>query len=136
MAGAFLLKFLVPAPSFDAAPAARRPSAPASVGQGHPDRGAGTFFLVWAVFATAVDDRGPFGKTAGLTIGLSIAFGILAIGPWTGAAMNPARWFGPALASGQWDDWCVWIVGPMAGAIVAGVAYWGLFLRDKEPATP
>jgi glycerol uptake facilitator-like aquaporin len=96
----------------------------------------GTFFLVWAVFATIVDDRGPFGTTAGFTIGLTITVGILAMGPWTGGAFNPARWFGPALASGHWDDWYVWIVGPIAGGVLAGVAYWFLFLKDKEPATP
>ena len=95
-----------------------------------------TFFLVFAVFGTAVDDRGPWNKTAGLTIGLVIAFDIMAFGPWTGAAMNPARWFGPALATGEWTDWWVWIVGPIAGAIVAAVLYWTVFLRDKEPATP
>jgi glycerol uptake facilitator-like aquaporin len=60
----------------------------------------------------------------------------MAFGPWTGAAMNPARWFGPALATGEWTDWWVWIVGPIAGAIVAAVLYWTVFLRDKEPATP
>jgi aquaporin TIP len=88
------------------------------------------------VFATAVDRRGPFTTTAGFTIGLTITFGILAIGPWTGAAFNPARWFGPALATGTWDNWWVWILGPIAGGIVAGVAYWGLFLRSSEPETP
>jgi glycerol uptake facilitator-like aquaporin len=95
-----------------------------------------TFFLVWAVFGTAVDDRGPFSKTAGLTIGLVIAFDILAFGPYTGAAMNPARWFGPALVSGNWDDWYVYIVGPLAGGVLAGLGYWYVFLRDREPATP
>ncbi len=97
----------------------------------------GTFFLVWAVFATIVDDRGPFAKTAGLTIGLTLTFGILAIGPWTGAAFNPARWFGPALATrhdGTTGSCGSWVRS--RAAILAGVAYWGLFLRDKEPATP
>ena len=65
-----------------------------------------------------------------------IAFDILAFGPYTGAAMNPARWFGPALASGDWANWYVWIVGPIAGGIIAGVLYWSVFLKDKEPATP
>ena len=75
-------------------------------------------------------------KTAGLTVGLTLTFAILALAPWTGGALNPARWFGPALASGRWSDWFVWIVGPIAGGVLAGVAYWGTFLRDKEPATP
>jgi len=95
-----------------------------------------TFFLVFAVYGTAVDDRGPFSKTAGLTIGLVLAFDILAFGPFTGAAMNPARAFGPALVSGTWTDWWVYWVGPIAGGIIAGVVYWTAFLRSKEPATP
>ena len=95
-----------------------------------------TFFLVFAVFGTAVDDRGPWNKTAGFTIGLVIAFDILAFGPYTGAAMNPARWFGPALVSGQWSDAVVWIVGPIAGGVIAGVLYTMVFIRGKEPVTP
>jgi glycerol uptake facilitator-like aquaporin len=95
-----------------------------------------TFFLVFAVFGTAVDPRGPFSKTAGLTIGLVIAFDIMAFGPYTGAAMNPARWFGPVLAAGSWSDWYVWIVGPVAGGIIAAVVYASVFLKDQEPATP
>jgi aquaporin Z len=136
-AGGLLLRFLVPRAAFVAA-AGGTPALGIgiSTGKGILLEAVGTFFLVWAVFATAIDERGPFAKTAGLTIGLTITFGILAIGPWTGGAFNPARWFGPALAAGQWNDWFVWIVGPVAGAILAGVLYWGLFLRDEEPATP
>ena len=107
-----------------------------AVGKGILIEAVGTFFLVFAVFGTAVDDRGPFNKTAGLTIGLVIAFDIMAFGPYTGAAMNPARWFGPALATNDWSNWYVWIVGPIAGGIIAGVLYWAVFLRDAEPATP
>ncbi len=50
--------------------------------------------------------------------------------------MNPARWFGPALVGGLWDDSVVWIVGPIAGAVIAGVLYTTVFLRGREPATP
>jgi glycerol uptake facilitator-like aquaporin len=50
--------------------------------------------------------------------------------------MNPARWLGPALASGTWSDWYVWIVGPVAGAVIAAVLYATVFLRDREPALP
>lgn len=136
-AAALLLKFLVPAQAFDAALGGVPTLGDGiSSGKGILLEAVATFFLVWAVFATLIDDRGPFGKTAGLTVGLSITFAVLAIGPWTGAALNPARWFGPALASGHWDDWYVWLVGPIAGGVLAGVVYWGLFLRDHEPATP
>lgn len=95
-----------------------------------------TFFLVFAVFGTAVDPRGPFSKTAGLTIGLVIAFDILAAGPLTGASMNPARTFGPGLVSGTWTDWWVYWVGPIAGAVVAAFLYSVVFLKDSEPALP
>ena len=50
--------------------------------------------------------------------------------------MNPARWFGPAVATSDYTNWWVWIVGPIAGGIIAGVGYWYLFLRGREPATP
>jgi aquaporin TIP len=137
VAGAYLLKFLVPAAQFEAGGA----GAPAlgdgiAVGKGILIEAAATFLLVYAVFGTAVDQRGPFAKTAGFTIGLVIAFDIMAFAPYTGAAMNPARWFGPALAGGLWDNWYVWVVGPIAGGIIAGVLYWAVFLRDEEPITP
>ena len=67
-----------------------------------------TFFLVFAVYGTAVDDRGPFAKTAGFTIGLVLTIDILVGGPLTGAAMNPARQLGPAVAAGVWTDWWVY----------------------------
>ena len=70
------------------------------------------------MLGTAVDPRGP--RIGGLAIGLAIAADILFAGPLTGAAMNPARWFGPAIVSGFTDSWYVWIVGPLAGAVVAG----------------
>ncbi len=56
-----------------------------------------TFFLVWVVFATAADPRGTFKAIAGLAIGLTITVDVLMGGPITGAAMNPARAFGPEL---------------------------------------
>ncbi|MEA2521299.1 MAG: aquaporin [Actinomycetota bacterium] len=137
VAGAYLLKFLVPAEMFTAAgggtPAVMDGLA---IGKAVLIEAVATFFLVLAVFGTAVDDRGPWNKTAGLTIGLTIAFDILAFGPFTGAAMNPARWLGPALATGHLDNWYVWIAGPLSGGIIAAVLYWGVFLRGKEPATP
>ena len=134
---AFLLRYLEPHQAFQAAGGGTPALGPGiAVGKGILMEAVGTFFLVWAVFATVIDDRGPFDKTAGFTIGLTITFGILALGPYTGAAFNPARWFGPALAAGQWADWYVWIVGPIAGGVLAGVLYWSVFLRDREPATP
>lgn len=82
-----------------------------------------TFMLVWVVFAVAVDRDGSFFKVAGMPIGFAVSAGILMIGPATGAALNPARWFGPALVSGTWTDAWVWIVGPVVGGVLAGAAY-------------
>ena len=137
VAGAFLLKYLVPAQLFDAAGGGTPALANGfAIGKGIVLEAVMTFFLMFAVFGTAIDDRGPFSKTAGMTIGLVIAFDIMAFAPYTGAAMNPARWFGPALAAGAWDNWYVWIVGPIAGAIIASVLYQSVFLKEAQPATP
>jgi MIP family channel proteins len=135
--GALLLRYVVGGPAFDGGSAGAPALAPnVAVGKGIVLEAILTFFLVFVVFGTAVDDKGPWNKTAGFTIGLTIAFDILAFGPLTGAAMNPARWFGPALVGGIWDDALVWIVGPIAGAIIAGVLYTAVLLRGREPATP
>ena len=80
-----------------------------------------TALLVLAVIGTAVDPRGP--KIGGLAIGLAVAADILMGGPLTGAAMNPARWFGPAVAAGAYADWYVWWIGPAIGAAVAALIY-------------
>ena len=137
IAGALLLKALEPKILFDAGNGGIPALAPLySVGKGILFEAVGTFFLVFAVFGTAVDDRGPFKLTGGMTIGLVIAFDIMVFGPLTGAAMNPARWFGPAVATGDYTNWYVWIVGPIAGGIIAGVVYWYAFLKGTEPVTP
>jgi MIP family channel proteins len=91
-----------------------------------------TFFLVFTVFATAVDPHAP--KVGGFAIGLTIAADILAIGPLTGGSMNPARSLGPAIASGIFEGQVVYWVGPILGGIVAALLYDALFLRrGKEP---
>lgn len=91
-----------------------------------------TFFLVLVVFATAVDSRGTFRAIAGFGIGLTIALGILVAGPFTGGALNPARAFGPAVASGHWLNWGIYWVGPLAGGFIAGLLYDSLFLRHAD----
>ena len=88
-----------------------------------------SFFLVLVVFATALDERGAFRSIAGFGIGLTITLGILVIGPFTGAAMNPARAFGPALASNHWTNWGVYWIGPLAGGFLAGLLYDSLYLK-------
>jgi MIP family channel proteins len=95
-----------------------------------------TFFLVWVVFATAADPRGAFKSIAGLAIGLTITADILIGGPLTGAAMNPARAFGPELAGNAWSDAWVWYVGPFVGGALAALAYDFLYLRPLAPVPP
>jgi aquaporin TIP len=92
-----------------------------------------TFLLVWVVFATAVDPGGTFKSIAGLAIGLTITIGVLAAGPLTGAALNPARALGPELVQNVWGDFWVYIVGPSAGAVVAALLFDRLYLRPLAP---
>jgi MIP family channel proteins len=91
-----------------------------------------TFFLVLVVFATAVDERGTFRSIAGFGIGLTITLGILVAGPFTGGALNPARAFGPELASRHWLNWGIYWVGPLGGGFLAGLLYDSLFLRKSD----
>lgn len=96
-----------------------------------------TMVLLFAVFGTAVDPRAP--KIGGFGIGLAVAADVLIGGPLTGAAMNPARWFGPAVVAGAYSDWYVWWVGPLIGAAIAGLIYRYLLPAadpDRQPATP
>jgi aquaporin TIP len=92
-----------------------------------------TFFLVWVIFATAVDPGGAFKSIAGLAIGLTITLDVLMGGPLTGAAMNPARAFGPELIARHWNDAWVWYVGPFVGGAIAALAYEWLYLRPPRP---
>jgi aquaporin TIP len=92
-----------------------------------------TFFLVWAVFATAVDPRGAFKSIAGLAIGLTITMDVFMGGPLTGAAMNPARAFGPELVGDFWGGAWIYWVGPAIGALLAALGYDYLYLRPAQP---
>jgi glycerol uptake facilitator-like aquaporin len=92
-----------------------------------------TFFLVFVVFGTAVDPKAP--RVGGFAIGLTVAADILAIGPLTGASMNPARSFGPAVASQIFEGQAVYWIGPIIGSIAAALLYDALFLPSViEPA--
>jgi MIP family channel proteins len=86
-----------------------------------------TFLLVFVIFGTAVDPNAP--RVGGLAIGLTVAACILAIGPLTGASLNPARSFGPAVASGIFEGQVVYWTGPLIGGVTAALLYDGLFLR-------
>ena len=89
-----------------------------------------TLFLVWTVFGTAVSPDAP--KIAGFGIGLIVTADILVGGPLTGAAMNPARHFGPAVVSGYLDNWYVYWIGPFIGATLAGLSYRYVFGSAQE----
>jgi MIP family channel proteins len=112
----------------------------------HPSIGSGagfaleaimTAFLVVAVFATAVDPRGAFKAVAGFGIGLVITMDTLCGGPLTGAAMNPARAFGPELVHKVWESYTwIYYAGPAVGAIFAAVLYELLYLRPWPRPTP
>jgi MIP family channel proteins len=91
-----------------------------------------TFFLVFVVYGSAVDMRAP--KVGGLAIGLTVALDILFGGPLTGASMNPARSFGPALASGHWNNHYVYWIGPLIGGALAGLIYGRFLIRESTQA--
>ena len=89
-----------------------------------------TFFLVLTVLTTAVDKRAP--KMGGLFIGLSVTISILAIGPLTGGAMNPARWLGPALVTmDHLANAAIYITGPILGGVFAVLLYDHVLAPDQ-----
>jgi aquaporin Z len=92
-----------------------------TVGQGLMMEAVLTFFLMFVVYGTAIDARAP--KMAGLFIGLTITMDILAGGPVSGGAVNPARHLGPALMGGGMQNFWVYWVGPVVGSALAAVVY-------------
>lgn len=128
--GAFLLKGVIPA-------AARGNLGAHGLGPGITVGGALlaeiilTFALVFVIFATAVDPKG-LGHLAPPAIGLTVLVDHLMGVPVTGASMNPARSFGPALAAGAWDHHWIFWVGPLVGGALAALVYEFLFLRRAE----
>lgn len=83
----------------------------------------GTALLMLVIFGVAVDRRSVAASNPGLPIGLTITAIIFSVGPITGAALNPARWFGPALFSGDWSNAWVYILAPTLGAVLAALGY-------------
>ena len=89
-----------------------------------------TFFLVLAVYGTIVDRRAP--KIAGFGVGLVVVADVLTGGPFTGAAMNPARATGPMLASLTFPSyWYVYWIGPVIGGVLAGLIY-SQFVENRD----
>jgi aquaporin NIP len=107
------------------------PSKPASLGATVPSVAVGSAFtyeailtalLMFVILAVATDTR-AVGAAAAIAIGGTIGLDALFGGPVTGASMNPARSFGPALVAGEWTDFWIYVVGPIAGAALGGLAY-------------
>jgi glycerol uptake facilitator-like aquaporin len=92
----------------------------------------GAFLLMWAVMGTAVNPATPKG-VAGIAIGGALGVGVLIFGPATGASFNPARWFGPALISGEFGDAWLYLLGPILGALSAAFLYRAVMALDERP---
>ncbi|MBM2835400.1 MAG: hypothetical protein HW406_2561 [Candidatus Brocadiaceae bacterium] len=89
-----------------------------------------SFLLIFTIYGTLVDKRASAGF-AGIAVGLVVLFGAMIGGTISGGAMNPARVFGPAIASGQFTHHYVWWIGPMLGGIAAGFVYDKLFAEKR-----
>jgi MIP family channel proteins len=89
-----------------------------------------TFFLACAVTASSERRRRALGPFA---VGAVALFGGLAAGPLTGAAMNPARAFGPAIAAGAWSQHYVYWIGPLAGAMLAALIAPAIVTQENRP---
>jgi aquaporin NIP len=107
------------------------PDKPADLGATVPSVSAGsafvyevllTAFLMFVIMAVATDTR-AVGAAAAIAIGGTVGLDALFGGPVTGASMNPARSFGPALAAGQWHEFWLYVAGPVLGAVTGAFAY-------------
>ena len=107
------------------------PDQPGNLGATVPSVGLGsalvyevvlTAFLMFVIMAVATDTR-AVGAAAAIAIGGTVGLDALFGGPVTGASMNPARSFGPALAAGEWTDFWIYVVGPVLGAMLGAFAY-------------
>jgi len=107
------------------------PEQPADLGATSPTVGTGsalvyelllTAILMFVIMAVATDTR-AVGPAAAIAIGSAVGLDALFGGPVTGASMNPARSFGPALAAGEWGDFWVYVAGPIGGAALGALAY-------------
>ncbi len=128
--GAFLLLWVMPAQYLVGSSLGATTLSPyVGVAQGIAIEAVITFVLVMAVFGTTVDRRAP--KIAGFGVGFTLVALILVAGPLTGAAANPARAFGPELATMNFSDWYVYWIGPFIGAVIAALLYDKLMLGKK-----
>jgi aquaporin NIP len=107
------------------------PGHPADLGATVPSVSAGrallleallTALLMLVIMSVATDTR-ALGTPAALAIAASVGLAAIAFGPLTGASLNSARSFGPALAAGQWHDFWIYLAGPLVGAPLGAFAY-------------
>ncbi len=120
------------------------PSQPAALGATVPSIGVGsalvyeivmTALLMFVIVAVATDTR-AVGSAAAIAIGATVGLDALFGGPLTGASMNPARSFGPALVAGEWRDFWLYLVGPIVGAALGAFAYQVVRGRDLPGDDP
>ena len=90
-----------------------------NVGQGLLTEALITFVLVFVVGLVASDPRVPSAQIASIAVGFALAAGVFIGGPLTGGGVNPARALGPMIVSGELDDFWIYIVGPLIGALLA-----------------
>ena len=118
------------------------PDRPGALGATLPSVGVGsalvyelilTALLMFVIMAVATDTR-AVGAAAAIAIGGTVGLDALFGGPVTGASMNPARSFGPALAAGEWRDFWIYVAGPLAGTALGAFAY--QLVRGETPAVP
>jgi MIP family channel proteins len=120
------------------------PDQPAALGATVPSVGAASAFayelvltaiMMFVIMAVATDTR-AVGAAAAIAIGGTVGLDALFGGPVTGASMNPARSFGPALVAGEWTDFWLYVAGPVAGAALGALAYQLVrgAPRDSSPA--
>jgi aquaporin NIP len=115
------------------------PDQPAALGATVPSVGTGsalvyeailTAVLMFVIIAVATDTR-AVGAAAAIAIGGTVGLDAMFGGPVTGASMNPARSFGPALAAGEWNEFWIYVAGPLTGAAAGALAYQAI--RGSEP---
>jgi aquaporin NIP len=130
-AGAYVIAQLVGAAAAALVLLAVWPDEPADLGATVPSVGVGsafvyevvlTAFLMFVIMAVATDTR-AVGAAAAIAIGGTVGLDALFGGPVTGASMNPARSFGPALAAGQWHEFWLYVAGPVIGAVIGALGY-------------
>ena len=103
--------------------------------QGFIVEGIGTLVLVLAVLAVALGTRASQ-DWAPLAIGTTLGFAVMVTGPLTGGALNPARWFGPALVDNTWGDVWPYVLGPLAAAVLGALLFLFVINPGEQAAPP